>query len=1643
MAGQVSSREIDDELRGRVPAADAELALRFSQFFLAGATPEFFRDRSAREVADLVAGSFRHFLHSRPDRVDVEIEERDDGAGSVAVIRTHVSERPFIVATVREYLFAHDLSAERFLHPVMRVVRDAAGRVVEIGAASEGSPLESLVYGEVSREGSDVSVAEMRAGILHSLEDAVVVTDDFAPMLAALDDAVASLDTTARRMPDRMLEVAEVVAFLQWLRPNFVFLGYDAWGRVDQADGALGAVTELRGLGLVRPYMQARRGAPILPTPSAHELNTTEPRGTVPQRQHPHADVPSGAQDAQPKRWPPRLLVITQTPVESTVHRRVRLHCIAIRGVDGETIVGERRFFGLFRSRAYAEEAQQIPILRHKLRLIIEQEGWLPASHDQREAVKIFNSMPKEELFSASAVEIAEEIKAILAQYYAEDVRVALRPDAAGGAVSVMIIMPGDRYSGRVRRRLQNALLRELDGTLLNYHLVLGGGAQARLHFQIAASKESIAEVTRSQIEVLVHEIVQTWTELLERRLARTHAPDVAQRKAQRWGAAFSTEYQASSGPDEAAADLAVVEAMEADDRHVDVRLSNSLLHTADGETEDFTWLNVYVRDDVLVLSDFMPILEHLGLRVLSMRPYDARDEQGGARIYTFSVQTRDRHRLDLDARSRLLTDAILSVAAGDAASDALNALVLAAGLRWRQVDVLRVYSEYAFQCQVVPARQMLPRVLNAYPETVRLLIALFAQKFDPAAAANAAERAQRVAAARKAVLASLEQVTSLNDDRALRRVLGLIDATVRTNYYMHGGDEPTKRSGGVPYISLKISSELLQPLVPTRLRAEVWVQSARMAGTHLRAAKVARGGLRHSDRPDDVRTEVMGLVRTQAVKNAVIVPAGSKGGFVTPVLPSDPALVPAEVQEQYRTFIRGLLDITDNLVDGQVVRAPGLIVHDENDPYLVVAADKGTAKFSDIANAVAAEYDFWLDDAFASGGSNGYSHKEVGITARGAWECVRRHFREMGRDTQTQPLTAVGIGDMSGDVFGNGMLRSRQIRLIAAFDHRHIFVDPNPDPEMSFVERERLAGLGRSSWDDYDGARLSEGGFIVPRGQKRIEITPAARVALGLDDDVSGMDAESLIRAILAAPVDLLWNGGIGTYVKAPEERHADVGDTANDAVRIDATELRCRVLGEGGNLGLTQRARIRYALEGGRCNTDAIDNSGGVEMSDREVNLKILLNAVVAEGTLDRDGRNALLHELTDAVTDSVLNDNRSQSLAISLDLQRATTEGFQDFQGFMTAMEQRGVFDRAAEALPSLETLVERQARAQTGAPALVRPELAVLLAYSKLSLKQALLDSAAPDDPAMDRYVAGYFPARAVEVAGAAPMAAHRLRREIIATQLCNDMVDLMGAAFVYRVARDTGRAESDVARAWFAAATLAGADELRNWLAAFEGELPSGVIHRWLLGLSRVLERTTRWILTNVSEQTPIADVVNRYLDGITALRRDFRSVVVGTERELFERLTQEAGELTRREDVAASLITLRFLDQLLGIVEVAHATGADPLRAGRAFYLLSDTLDLGWLRDRIQAAAGSDGWEQRAAHLLDDDVRSAHRRLTASVVGAAGANGDVAAVVREIIGRNASELEAYRAISAELKQEERPTLAALITAVREIDSVGG
>jgi glutamate dehydrogenase len=1036
------------------------------------------------------------------------------------------------------------------------------------------------------------------------------------------------------------------------------------------------------------------------------------------------------------------------------------------------------------------------------------------------------------------------------------------------------------------------------------------------------------------------------------------------------------------------------------------------------------TELVLFLEGSRLILSDFMPILENAGLRVVGVNPYPLGGEHGtGKAIYVFLVQDSEGRPVDRESVGPLLAEAILAVRRGDASDDSLNSLVLTAGLMWREVEVLRAYANYGFQLGAVPSRFSFSTALKKYPEIAGALVRYFGARFDPGLEPE--ERASVQRRIGRALDRAMRKVDLLSDDRALRRLRILIDSTVRTNYFRHGGTTPTGRSGGVPYISFKLDAKSLRaiPSVRNRLLYEVWVRSPRMEGTHLRGAKVARGGLRWSDRPDDFRTEVLGLVNTQIVKNAVIVPGGSKGGFVPLRSLPDREAMAEEGREQYKTLIRGLLDITDNLVDGEAVPPQGVVCHDDPDPYLVVAADKGTAQFSDVANSVAEEYGFWLGDAFASGGSNGYDHKAVRITARGAWECVKRHFREMGKDIQEEPFTVVGIGDMSGDVFGNGMLLSRQIRLLAAFDHRHIFVDPDPDPEPTYVERERMFALGRSSWEDYDQSLLSPGGFIVPRGSKEVGLTPEARGALGIPEDVETVDGESLIRHILMAPAELLWNGGIGTYVKSSGETHAEVGDASNDPVRVNADELRVQVVGEGGNLGFTQVARIDYALAGGRINTDALDNSGGVDMSDREVNLKVLLGEAQRAGRLDVKARNQLLEDLTDAEVALVLQDNESQSLAVSLDEIRVG-ERVDDFLDLMAGLERAQLLDRAAEDLPSTESVRERF---ETSGQALVRPELSVLLAYAKLQLKGAVLRSPLPDDPATEGYHRNYFPPQAVYGAGEDALSQHRLRREIVATQLTNDLVDVMGATFAYRVARDTGRPLAEVARAWVIASRLAGHREIIERLREVRGRSPAPVVYRWVLGLGRVLERTTRWVLANVGADETTDGSVEENREGLETLRKQFPDLVTGEEDELFQRLVGELTLANADLEVARSLITLRFLDQLLEILGVARRVGADPEDAARAYYAVSDCYQTGWLRGAVLAAAGDDRWEQRAAQGMHDEVALAHQRLAAATLEAkAGSAGD---------------LQRYQELLEQVREDETPSLSALWAVVRELSTL--
>jgi len=949
------------------------------------------------------------------------------------------------------------------------------------------------------------------------------------------------------------------------------------------------------------------------------------------------------------------------------------------------------------------------------------------------------------------------------------------------------------------------------------------------------------------------------------------------------------------------------------------------------------------------------------------------------------------------------------------------------AGLDWRQVALLRAYAGYAFRIGAVTSRAGVREPLAVHPSCTRLLYEVFASVHDPdRAGAEGGRRETRRLVSR--FHEALDEVKSIEHDRSFRRLLNLIRATTRTNFFQ---ERARRREGGL--IALKIDCSRVEVMPRPRPRYEIYVNGGHTEGAHLRMDTVARGGVRWSDRSEDFRVEVLGLAKTQQVKNAVIVPAGAKGAFVVKDPPEDADERQRVGEACYREFIRGLLDLTDNVVEGSVVHPPRTVVRDGDDPYLVVAADKGTAHLSDTANALAAEYDFWLGDAFASGGSRGYDHKALGITARGAWECVERHFRERGVDIREEPFSVVGIGDMSGDVFGNGMLLSDTVRLVAAFDHRHVFLDPDPDPEASWRERERLFEMGRSSWDDYDRSLISEGGGVWERGAKEIELSPEARELLDLEEEV--VNGEALIRSVLGADVDLLWNGGIGTYVKASDETHGEVGDPGNDAVRIDATELGASVVGEGGNLGLTQRARVEYALRGGRLNTDALDNSGGVDMSDHEVNLKVLLRGAIERGQLDEQGRNALLREVTDEVAEAVLSDNYTQSLAVSLDENRARQTPA-EFRDALSRLERDGSLDRSLEDLPTTEELLERQ---EEGAY-LTRPELSVLLAYAKTHLKERLRRSEITDEPALLEVLRGYFPEAVVERVDPEVVEGHRLRRRIVATALTNRFVDRMGVTSHVELMRETGQDADEVVSAWHCACRIARVDGLYGKLRETDYEVPAGVQMQWYLKISNVLERSTRWLLAEDVRRRSIEEVIERYERPVQRLRDALPDLLTADTAEELDRLRVLHETDGLASETARELASLEYVDGLLPVAELARQHGLDADLVGEVYFGLGEEIDFPWLHDALGRTTGADLWKQRAARALALELETARTRMASHVVRDVDAAADVERAFEEFRRNYRADLDRIRQVLGDVQAVERPSLAALTVAVHAIRS---
>ena len=1519
-------------------------------------------------------------------RVFAPQAEREGWTSSLTVVESVLDDRPFIVDTLCQALVAQGGELRLVLHPVLGIERAPDGGMRRVGGPASATAHESFFHAEVANLPASAALQQQLADRLHQLLRA---TTDYAAMRGRAAVIAEQLRTQVPPPPwgaDR----EEVAGFLDWLgQKSFVYLGYREYD-VSGAPGARqAAVRPGSGLGLLRDDARSSyRATRPLPPELAQRLDA------------------------------PPLWLVSKTNAVSPIHRAVPMDDIAVKEVDAAgTVVGVRRLLGLFTAKAYAEAANELPILRRRLTAILAREGAVEDSYDYRDLVALFNSLPREQLFAGELDDVHQLVTAVRAADAHTGIGLVCRPDALRRGLFAAVLVPRAHFSTELHGRVSAALRRQLRAAVLDEHLALDDRPVARLHYYCAVPRDVLEHPPIDVLQAELNAMLRTWDDELRDALARAGSRPDAERLATRYARALPAVYKAGTAVADAARDVRCLEALCATGR------AQIALVEADRPGAPHA-LKLYLANEALVLSDFVPVLENLGLRVLGQDVVDFKlPEVESACLHIFAVEPAQAG-ADLGRSAPNLVAALHALRAGEVESDRLNGLIVGAGLDWRAVDLLRAYVDHARQTGV-GSRQALIEALTANPASAARLFRCFAAAFDPAASpASPAERAAGpVAEARAQFLAGLDTVPSLAHDRVLRGLGAAVAATVRTNFY-------AAPAGAA--VALKLDCGQLAHLPVPRPAIETWLHAPQMDGVHLRAGRVARGGIRLSDRPDDFRAEVLGLLHTQVVKNAVIVPRGAKGGFVvkgqTGGVPADPA----RIEAAYRMFIEALLSITDNLDGGRVVPPRGQLVYDAPDPYLVVAADKGTATFSDIANEIAARRGFWLGDAFASGGRHGYDHKRLGITARGAWECARQHFREMGRDLDREMVTVAGVGDMSGDVFGNGLLRSRHLRLLAAFDDRDIFVDPDPDPELSYRERERLFHQPRSTWKDYAPGCLSRGGGVYPRSGKSIPLSPEARALLELPAAVAA-SGEEAVRAILRLRVDLLWNGGVGSYVKASDERHVDVADPANDAVRIDARELRAAVVAEGGNLGLTQRARIEYALAGGRINTDAIDNSGGVDLSDHEVNLKIALQPPCAGGELSAEARNALLAELADPVCEAVLAHNRSQALGLGLDQARSRTQ-LAAFRDLISILEAEADLDRQLAQLPTREVLRARRAVYR----GLARPELAVLLAHTKLDLQRRIVQSPLCEEPELQSYVRRYFPP-AIAQPFAAAVLDHPLRREITAVGLANELIDRMGMTFLVRAVRDTGRDVLEVVRAWAAAGEITGTAALYEQLAEARDRLTAAAEQRARLDLGAALGRATLWLVQTQPPGLALGGLIERFREPVARLLATWPELLAGERRDAYARAVADLTATGLDAALAERLVRLGRADEALEISHVAEAAAVPLPLAADAYVRTAAFVDLDWIRTALPSALpGEDRWEPRAAAGLLEGLLDMRRHLTLQVLTHLRGGASIGDCLQAFAASRREQLDVVNGLIDDLKAAPQPALPALLVLLREV-----
>ncbi len=1599
--------------RARLPPAKADWAERFIALYYANVPPDDVLDQEVEQLYGAALALFNfgaRRAHGAPKLRVYNPRYEDHGWRSRHMVIEIVNDdMPFLVNSVSLELNRRELALHLVIHPILRVKRDAKGDLLEFHGPhekNEGSPgefhAESFMHVEVDARTAPEALEEIRAGLEAVLADVRAAVEDWRPMRAKLADILASLASAPPPRPPE--EVEEAQAFLDWVdHDHFTYLGYREYVFVAGAQGlARIEVVPGSGLGLLRgegeQVFSNRRDLAAL-APAVREFLLE-----------------------------PRVLSVNKATRRSTVHRPSALDVITVKkfSADGK-VAGERLFVGLYTSAAYASAPRYIPLLRRKVASVVARSGFEPSSHDGKALQHILETYPRDELLQIDEDALYDIAMGILHLQERQRIALFVRADPFGRFVSCLVFVPRERYSAELSERIGRILAQALGGRIESLAPELGEETLlARIHVVVATEAGAPREIRVAEIEAKLVEAARSWSDGLKEALVDAHGEEQGLRLFRRYAAAFPTDYRERFRPPHALVDIRKIEALLSKGG-----IETQLYRPLEAPESELRF-KIYNALKPVALSDVLPVLEDMGLRMIQEVPFLVEPREGGAvYIHDFGMQRADGGAVELEPLKRPFREAFARVWAGEMEADGFNRLVLLAGLAWREIVLLRAFCKYLRQAGIPFSNAYMEDTLAHNPALARLIVELFLARFDPAHQEGAEARA---AALEARIEQALEAVESLDEDRIIRRFVNLVASSLRTNYFQTGADGKPK-----PYLSIKLDSRKVAELPEPRPLFEITVYAPRMEGIHLRGGKVARGGIRWSDRKEDFRTEILELMKTQMVKNTVIVPVGSKGGFVVKRPPPADAgreVLMTEVVACYQTLMRGLLDLTDNVVKGHVVPPKDVVRLDPDDPYLVVAADKGTATFSDIANSVSRdEYHFWLDDAFASGGSAGYDHKKMGITARGAWEGVKRHFRELGRDIQSEDFTVVGIGDMSGDVFGNGMLLSPHIKLVAAFNHLHVFIDPEPDPTKSLAERRRLFELPRSSWADYDAALISPGGGVFERKAKSIPVSAEARRLFGIER--AHLTPAELIQALLRAPVDLLWFGGIGTYVKAARESHAAAGDRTNDALRVDAESLRAKVIGEGANLGVTQAGRVAYALAGGRINTDAIDNSAGVDTSDHEVNIKILLGDVVARGDMTMKQRDILLQSMTDEVAELVLRDNYLQTQAISM--AEAEGLGLLDAQILlMRRLERAGLLHRAIEALPSDDALAERAAAGR----GLTRPELAVLMGYAKLDLYDRLLASGLPDDPAYLDDLVRYFPKPLRENYRAA-IERHGLRREIIATHVTNSLVNRAGATFAAALEEKSGLAAPDAARAYSIARELFDLRALWNEIEALDNKVPAAAQSAMLVAIRHVVERVSQWLLAHGRHPLDVAALAADYKPGIAALGAGLDKILSEEDRARLEESVNAYLFKGVPAPLAHKVAGLDFLVAGCDIVRGAASDSAAVEEVGRIHFAVGARFGIDWLRAAAEGLPSQGHWEKLATAAIIDDLYALQSELVGRVLAAAagapkGEAGGKDGTIEAWIAPRAAAVKRVDALIADIRAAGQPGLAMLAVANRQL-----